>query len=224
MKQARQIDIDTDVFARIWALRRQGELTENAVLRRLLLSGSEDANSLLPSDGPKGFHDGRHGVSFPEGFEIFRVHRGKRRSAIATGGTWRLDDGRTFESLNQLSRGLGAMTENAWLNWMFLNGEGFRQPIAEKRAKQTNSGGAEVTWRDDVVAALENIGGRGTLQKIYESVRLVRRAEARSLPASTDDIVRRTLEENCADTESYKGLYDLFLMPEGKGAGVWALR
>jgi hypothetical protein len=36
----RQIEVDVDVFAAIWALRRTGESTENEVLRRVLLERS----------------------------------------------------------------------------------------------------------------------------------------------------------------------------------------
>jgi hypothetical protein len=35
--------------------------------------------------------------------------------------------------------------------------------------------------------------------------------------------VRRTLEDNCSDSDNFRGV-DIFCMPEGKGAGIWALR
>ena len=35
----RQIEVDVDVFAAIWALRRARELSENEILRRVLLAG-----------------------------------------------------------------------------------------------------------------------------------------------------------------------------------------
>ena len=40
----------------------------------------------------------------------------------------------------------------------------------------------------------------------------------------TDKIVRRTPEDHSSDSNQFKGGADLFHMPEGKGAGVWASR
>jgi hypothetical protein len=82
----------------------------------------------------------------------------------------------------------------------------------------------EGTWRDDVRSALQQLGGKADLDTIYRQVKKVRETSNRTVPSSLDAIVRRTLEQNCADTESYLGLYDLFQMPNGKGAGIWALR
>ena len=56
----KSIDVDTDVFARIWSLRKQGENSENDVLRRLLVepegsrvsqSTSWDSSAPLTDDG-----------------------------------------------------------------------------------------------------------------------------------------------------------------------------
>ena len=80
------------------------------------------------------------------------------------------------------------------------------------------------TWRDDVWEGLRRIGGHATLDQIYKEVRSLRGAAGRSIPPSIEAIVRRTLEENSTDAESYKGGADLFRMPDGKGAGVWTLR
>ncbi|NEU96027.1 DUF262 domain-containing protein [Bradyrhizobium uaiense] len=82
----------------------------------------------------------------------------------------------------------------------------------------------DTTWRGDVCTALRNLGGRASLQNIYEQVRLVRATAGRSLPQSLEAIVRRTLEESCRETDSFKDQEDLFVMPSGKGAGIWALR
>ena len=48
-------------------------------------------------------------------------------------------------------------------------------------------------------------------------------APGRSLPPSLEEIVRTTLEDRCRDAYFRTGL-DIFYMPEGKGAGVWAIR
>jgi hypothetical protein len=80
------------------------------------------------------------------------------------------------------------------------------------------------TWRDDVREGLRRIGGRAPLFQIYKEVESLRRSAGRSLPPSLEAVVRRTLEEHSTDSEAYKGGPDLFFMPEGQGAGVWALR
>jgi hypothetical protein len=81
------------------------------------------------------------------------------------------------------------------------------------------------TWRDDIALALESIdvGDGAPLQKIYDTVRKIRRTSGRSEPESLDATVRRTLEDNCSDSENFRGI-DVFCMPKGKGAGVWGLR
>jgi hypothetical protein len=60
------------------------------------------------------------------------------------------------------------------------------------------------TWRDDISAALDTIdeGHGAPLQKIYDSVRKIRRAADRSVPESLEATVRRTLEDNCAESEN----------------------
>ncbi len=75
-------------------------------------------------------------------------------------------------------------------------------------------------WRDDVRQALEEIGGSGTLAEIYEAISHIRT----ELPESWQAIVRRELEHNSSDLESYKETHDLFFSVEGIGAGVWGLR
>jgi hypothetical protein len=77
------------------------------------------------------------------------------------------------------------------------------------------------SWRNDVAAALQDIGGSGSLSEIYQAVR-ARRGER--LPRSWEAIVRRELEYNSSDSESYKERYDLFRSVNGIGSGVWALR
>jgi predicted restriction endonuclease len=75
-------------------------------------------------------------------------------------------------------------------------------------------------WRDDVLTALQNLGGQGHLSEIYGEVRKVRGG----LPPSWEAIVRRELEHNSTDSESYQGRHDLFRSAQGIGAGFWALR
>ena len=81
-----------------------------------------------------------------------------------------------------------------------------------------------LNWKGDVKQALQRLGRRESLSQIYEEVRNAREKAGRSIAASFDSIVRQTLETHSSDSNNYGGREDLFCMPEGKGAGVWALR
>lgn len=78
-----------------------------------------------------------------------------------------------------------------------------------------------MVWREDVETALKNIGGVGSLAQIYDSVEAVRGGD---LPHSFRAIVRRELEYNSSDSESFKGRFDLFYSVLGIGSGIWGLR
>lgn len=143
------IEVSTEVFARIWALRAEREETENDILKRILTLKSSEKNVLEPTrgdDAPKSFYD-----------------RGPR--------TW-----------------------------------------------------SQPTWATDLAEVLTARGGRARLNLIYEDVERLRRSAGRSLPKSLEATVRRTLENYSSDSHNYTGGADLFCMPDGKGAGVWALR
>jgi hypothetical protein len=76
-------------------------------------------------------------------------------------------------------------------------------------------------WRHDVERALESIGGMGSLSDIYSAVSKIRQGP---LPRSWQDIVRRELEHNSSDSESFQHRHDLFYSVEGLGQGIWGLR
>jgi hypothetical protein len=243
----RQIEVSVDVFARIWALRQPGEDSEDAILARLLdgdvVSSSREpvAHTQLPSGG---FYDMRHDVHFAEGFEIFRTYKGVFIKATAVGGTWTLEDGRTFPSLNELSRSVVSGSENAWVNWNYRDDRGSIQKIANlrpdervaKRSSHLNSrvhddssaghdeGSWPATWRHDVVSALQNLGGKASLHKIYKEVVSIRTAKNGSVPPSFEAIIRRELENNSSDSECFLGRHDLFYSVDGLGGGMWGLR
>jgi hypothetical protein len=94
-----------------------------------------------------------------------------------------------------------------------------KDPIVEREVIAVYEG--DGTWRDDVREALRRLGGRGALYRIYDEVHALRQSASRSIPRTFEAVVRRTLEENSTDSGSYRGSFDLFYMPEGKGAGVW---
>ena len=129
----RTLQVSTDVFAAIWSARRDGESTEDAILRRLL--------AVPVARTPKrdlmvvpGFQDHRYGVSIPNGFEIFRTYLGKEYRAQAIQGFWVLSGtGMGYPSLNELSGAIGVKKENAWGAWFFLNEKGQRKPVSNLR-------------------------------------------------------------------------------------------
>jgi hypothetical protein len=229
----RSITISTGVFARIWSLRRPGEETEDQILRRLLPGGQDgeaEAQAASPPEDLLGVTDRRYGVHFPEGFEIFRNYLGTDYQARAMHGIWLLgSDGQSYASLNELSRAVGARTENAWTNWFFRGPTG-RRPVSDLRdqskvarrkdaavgiltdaiahagedapQKERDMLDVEITWRDDVVEALGRLGGRARLHQIYAEVQRARREAGRSLPPSLEAVVRKTLEENSSDSDA----------------------
>ena len=134
----RAINISTEVFAKIWAERQDGEENEDAILRRLLLrseleDGSADSGPPEPSLD-SGHTERRFGTHFPGGFEISRIYLGKRYAARAVSQGWLLEnDGKVYGSLNELSHSIGAKIENAWRNWLYTNGAGLQMPVTALR-------------------------------------------------------------------------------------------
>jgi hypothetical protein len=76
-------------------------------------------------------------------------------------------------------------------------------------------------WREDVRTALRTLGGQGTLDEIYEAVRLVR---TEPLPTEWRALVRSELEYNSSDSDSFKKKHDWFYSVEGINKGIWGLR
>lgn len=124
----RSIQVSTSVFAAIWSARAEGEDTEDAILSRLLKAAGENVElkKSLNSDflGEKeilvkeGVSDARFGFSVPEGFEIFRVFKGRQYKAHAQNYSWILEsDGKAYSNLSELSQAIGAAAENAWGGW-----------------------------------------------------------------------------------------------------------
>ncbi len=80
-----------------------------------------------------------------------------------------------------------------------------------------------ISWLSDVIKTLENLGGEAHYKEIYKEAENIRRARSASWPPSAKEIIRRTLEEQSSDTDSFKGK-DLFFSTQGIGNGVWGLR
>ena len=95
----RTIQVSTNVFAAIWRDRREGEDNEDQILgRKFNVPRKRPVNG----SAKQGFYDSRYDAHFPEGFEIFRVHKGTEYRAKAESGMWRLNTGATYASLKEL--------------------------------------------------------------------------------------------------------------------------
>lgn len=238
------IEISTEVFSRLWGLRQEHEENEDEILRRIL---SQYASSIEGEMEKKIRELGitEQGVQFTEGFEVHRNYLGKSYNPRVINGAWFIPElNESFKSLNEMSRRIGAKTENAWRGWHYRDKNNISYPalklrnpnnIRKKRNYEENTkikereGGVmpaatyRKTWADDLVVALENIGGEGYLHSIYKEVERIRRTAGRSVPPSFEATVRRTLEDHSSDSDNFRGR-DLFQMKLGKGAGFWALR
>ena len=76
------------------------------------------------------------------------------------------------------------------------------------------------TWKDDIVASLQSLGGSGRYDEIYAE--MVRRRQ--SLPKSWQSIIQRTIQDHSSDCAGFKGRADLFYSVSGLHMGVWGLR
>ncbi len=91
--------------------------------------------------------------------------------------------------------------------------------------RRTPPQAGRIRWVDDVVRALEELGGRASLKAIYRKVVQIRTTAGRSVPENSDSAIRDCLETHSSDSRIYKPTYpDLFTMAKGRGSGIWALR
>jgi hypothetical protein len=129
----RMIEVETDVYAAIWADRKPGEDTEEQILARKF--GVQRAKPVAVTASDRvGWADPRHGVELKEGQQIFRTYKGKEYRATATDGRLvRVDNGVGYNNLNQLSRSIHNNVENAWNNWYVALKDGQRQLITGLR-------------------------------------------------------------------------------------------
>lgn len=76
----------------------------------------------------------------------------------------------------------------------------------------------QYSWKEEVVEALKELGGTGTLDEIYN---YIKNSTNRKLTDSWKSSVRKTIYHSSSDTESYLGKQDLF---ERAGQGKWRLK
>jgi 5-methylcytosine-specific restriction endonuclease McrA len=76
------------------------------------------------------------------------------------------------------------------------------------------------TWAQDIVSALERLGGTSSYSGIYAEVQKLRS----NLPSSWQFIVQREIQRRSSESSGYEGRQDLFFSVEGLGNGIWGLR
>jgi hypothetical protein len=129
----RTIEVETDVYAAIWADRKPGEDTEDQILARKYGVGRMQVVFAAKTERV-GWTDPRHGVELKEGQQIFRTYKGKEYRVTASDGYLiRADNNVKYNSLNQLSRSIHNNVENAWNNWYVALKDGQRQLITGLR-------------------------------------------------------------------------------------------
>ena len=144
---SRTITVSTDVYAAIWARRKQGQETEDAILRDVLeCPAAEGGSAALPAangsggvydarNGSGGVYDARNDVRFPQGFRAFRTYKRREYEAVAQDGEWlRPDTGKRYPTLNRLNESIAAGNENIWNgNWKYRGDDGTIRPIGDLR-------------------------------------------------------------------------------------------
>lgn len=75
-------------------------------------------------------------------------------------------------------------------------------------------------WIDDISIALKNLNGIGNYEQIYAEIQKIRP----NLSPDWHAVVRRTIQQNSSDTESWVKKRDLYYSVNGIGKGVWGLR
>ena len=79
-------------------------------------------------------------------------------------------------------------------------------------------------WLDAVRTALENLGGAANLGEIYDEIERLFPEMIEGL-TTWNAIVRRTIQEQSSDTESFReNKDDLFYSVDGLGSGNWGIR
>jgi hypothetical protein len=154
----RMIQVSTEVYAAIWADRKPGEESEDAILARKfnVVRGRPTVGAERDLTTVVGFRDPKFGVFLDPGFATFRTFKGKEYRAHAVQGFWVLSEtGLGYPSLNELSRAVGAGPENAWQAWQYIDESGKQRPMSDLRDPN------RITKRNQRPTTLADLGLEG---------------------------------------------------------------
>jgi hypothetical protein len=76
------------------------------------------------------------------------------------------------------------------------------------------------TWLEDIISAIENLGGITAYDDLYSEIKRIRSP----LPGSWKQIIQRTIQDHSSDSDRYKDGEDIFYSVDGIGGGVWGVR
>jgi len=76
------------------------------------------------------------------------------------------------------------------------------------------------SWEQDIVKALQNLGGIASYEDIYSEILKLRK----DLPKTWKAVIRRRVQDLSSDSDGFKNGQDLFYSVNGLGAGIWGLR
>lgn len=97
-------------------------------------------------------------------------------------------------------------------------GKLFEVSVNQNVINEMNELEEALSWKEEIVRALEGLGGEAHLSGIYDYIHETSR---RALPESWQPIIRKVLQLYSADSPIFRGSEDLFAR---KGSGVWALK
>jgi predicted restriction endonuclease len=75
-------------------------------------------------------------------------------------------------------------------------------------------------WIEDLTKALTNLGGYAHYNDIYTEIEKIRT----NLSDNYKAVIRRTIQQNSSDSQSWLKRNDMFYSVEGIGKGIWGLR
>tara|TARA_Y100001935_G_scaffold91072_1_gene75582 strand:+ start:1774 stop:3048 length:1275 start_codon:yes stop_codon:yes gene_type:complete len=79
-------------------------------------------------------------------------------------------------------------------------------------------------WLDSVIEAMQNLGRESHLDDITDQVKEIRTRNGLSWPENHKSVIRRTLQQNSSDTESWNPSRPDIFVNRNIGEGVWAMR
>ena len=117
----------------------------------------------------------------------------------------------------KIEKGVWALKEKVDNQTTFQNE--FEQGFSKEMITVIREAKHMATWLEDIVQALQNLGGKATRAQIIEEVRQIRPG---LLPPSWKEIISQHLQTHSSDSQYYDGKKsDLFKHLEN---GIWALR
>lgn len=81
-----------------------------------------------------------------------------------------------------------------------------------------------ITYLSEIIEALKELGGSGTLKEINQIVARRDLLPSIHTNANWTDNIRATIQRHCSSTKSYQGASDLFYSVYGIGEGFWGLK